>query len=71
MAGNAWEWVEDWYGEYSLNQANTECTSLGSCRIIRGGSWNFEANVLRSALRGWLDPARTANLFGFRCALSP
>ena len=46
MSGNVWEWVQDWFGEYSgILQANPTGPAEGSDRVVRGGSWNRGARV--------------------------
>ncbi len=40
MSGNVWEWVNDWYGEYSSDaQTNPKGPSRGPARMTRGGCW--------------------------------
>lgn len=58
MAGNAWEWVEDcWHGNYtnapSSGDKAWEGANGGDCgqRVLRGGSWDFDAGVARAAFR--------------------
>ena len=37
-------------------------------RVLRGGSWNGDAQSLRVAYRNWVTPTLTNHNFGFRCA---
>ena len=54
MHGNVWEWVEDCHN-YSYVGAPTDGSAWesGDCakRVLRGGSWDYEPRVLRSASR--------------------
>ncbi|MEZ5594077.1 MAG: bifunctional serine/threonine-protein kinase/formylglycine-generating enzyme family protein [Gammaproteobacteria bacterium] len=69
MHGNVWEWVQDWYGEYSQSaQNNPSGPASGFNRVIRGGSWFNVAGNCRSAFRSsWLPGYRSYDL-GFRVA---
>jgi len=71
MAGNVWEWVNDWFGEYqSTAQNNPTGPETGEYRVLRGGSWHLNAYFIRSALRVGNQPHITTNDIGFRCAVA-
>jgi len=71
MHGNVWEWTSDWYGPYSESSAaNIDPRSgpSGEKRVIRGGSWFFDANSARCALRYTHAPRDKGFSLGFRVA---
>lgn len=73
MAGNLWEWVNDWYASaYYANSptSNPLGPESGSSRVLRGGSWGNINNILRVANRNSSTPDGTYNLIGFRCSRS-
>ena len=72
LHGNLFEWTHDWYGDYgALATTDPLGAKGGSNRVIRGGSWSYDAANCRSAIRNSNDPTFRSNDFGFRLALSP
>ncbi len=56
MAGNVWEWVEDWTG---ADQAQ---------KVIRGGAWSAINTWAQTFTVNGSPPMRTNSSTGFRCA---
>jgi len=73
MAGNAAEWVNDWYDEtyYSRSlEINPPGPEDGIFKVLRGGSWYGTAASLRTSDRAWYISEGGNDLAGFRCAQS-
>ncbi len=73
MAGNAAEWVADWFGiDYYMTMPDRDPhgPATGRYKVIRGGSWKSTPALLRSATRSGAPPDQRAATIGFRCARS-
>ena len=73
LAGNVWEWVNDRYDRYYYANSpsrNPSGPSSGSTMVLRGGSWDYNAKLLRASARGAeFSGGRSFSLgYGFRCA---
>jgi len=74
LAGNAWEWVADWYDRNYYKKKinyNPKGPKTGKFKVVRGGSWVNYADTLHSAFRRWSRPEVLFNDTGFRCAKDP
>ena len=73
MAGNAWEWIFDWYGKdyYGTSPSeNPRGPVSGNEVVLRGGSWIHDAYPLRTAHRDRNPRSEADHDVGFRCAAS-
>jgi formylglycine-generating enzyme required for sulfatase activity len=57
MHGNIWEWTNDWYGEYDIDdKLNPKGPDSGIKKVDRGGAFYDPAWRCRSAYRGGGTP---------------
>jgi formylglycine-generating enzyme required for sulfatase activity len=74
MAGNVWEWTQDWFSDDSFGAAeglvDPKGPPAGVEKVIRGGSWLCSANYCtgyRVAARQHSPVDSGLNNLGFRC----
>ena len=72
MAGNTWEWVQDWYKKdyyWNAPKSNPKGPNSGKRRVMRGGSWyDAKTRYFRAANRNGINPGGGNLSRGFRCA---
>jgi formylglycine-generating enzyme required for sulfatase activity len=69
VLGNVWEFVNDWYGEYSINPGlDPSRPGQGTLKIIRGGSFANPSSAMRSSARATVSPSQVSQIVGWRCA---
>jgi serine/threonine-protein kinase len=71
MAGNVWEWVSDSYGDYpAVAQTDPTGPPDGDLNLLRGGSWGYGRNGVRTAYRYPVPPSANYLGVGFRCVVA-
>ncbi|MBT4482688.1 MAG: SUMF1/EgtB/PvdO family nonheme iron enzyme [Candidatus Latescibacteria bacterium] len=76
LYGNVWEWCNDFYKVDYYQESpekNPKGPEFGDNKVLRGGSWDSDANQCRSSYRynevpGYSDICFGYDIYGFRCA---
>lgn len=73
MAGNVWEWTDDWHGSYSGRVSQFDAPQQGDNKVQRGGSFLCDQAIChgyRVSARSFSTPDSALMHVGFRCARS-
>lgn len=73
VAGNVWDWVEDWYDPdyYHVSTSRSPSGPLaGTTRVRRGGDWARSALSMRCACRSSMPPESCDPRMGFRVVIA-
>jgi len=68
MAGNVRQWCWDWYDASYASGTDPRGAVSGTKRVLRGGDWNYYADLARCAQRYSYAPPAANNSYGFRLA---
>ncbi len=69
VLGNVWELVNDWGENFYRSSPSQDPSgpSSGQKRVLRGGSWYSDPELVRVSFRNWDYPAGRNDTYGIRC----
>ncbi len=70
MAGNVWEWVNDWHGPYPQLPNNPQGPVSGDYKVAKGSCWRYSSPALRGSNRLKIKPEDKNEYTGFRIVRS-
>lgn len=71
LAGNVYEWVLDWAGNYTNPCDNCANLTVTGYRMFRGGSYGNSIGLLRASFRNSFPPSVRSSRIGIRCGRIP
>ena len=71
LMGNVWEWTSSGYAPYPYNTDDgREDAGVEQARVLRGGSWFNDPDIVRSSARFYDLPGYRSINIGFRVLCS-
>ncbi len=71
LAGNAWEWMLDFYADYGPTLSDAANLAPNQFRVIRSGAFDYHSPNLLASFRYDFDPITRNGDQGARCARAP
>jgi formylglycine-generating enzyme required for sulfatase activity len=67
MAGNVWEWAQDFYGPYAVGESTDSMgPDAGTSRVVRGSCWRGLGKWSSTTARSGFDPTDRLGVVGLR-----